>query len=151
MRVIVDTGEVFGTVEEVTLRITRLRDMNGIVWYVRNGEIVRIANLSQHRATAIVDVPVAYDEDVAHVTSVIEAAAAAMSEDEAWEGRLLATPTVAGIESITGQTMTLRVLAEASPGDKVAIQRELRQRIKTALDAAGVKAPPMNPFGGTRA
>ncbi|MEO6020431.1 MAG: mechanosensitive ion channel family protein [Knoellia sp.] len=145
---VIDTGEAIGTVEEVSLRVTRLRDPNGVTWYIRNGEIVRIGNLSQHRATAIIDVPVAYDENVARVTSVIEGAAAEMSEDKVWEGRLLATPTVAGIESITGATMTLRVLAEASPGDKVAIQRELRQRIKSALDAAGVKAPPMNPFAG---
>jgi small conductance mechanosensitive channel len=144
---VIDTGEAIGTVEEVTLRVTRLRDANGVTWYIRNGEIVRIGNLSQHRATAIVDVPVAYDEDVTRVTSVIEAAAEAMSGDPAWDGRLLATPTVAGIESILGQTMTIRVLAEAAPSEKVAIQRELRQRIKSALDAAGVKAPPLNPFG----
>jgi small-conductance mechanosensitive channel len=147
---VIDTGEAIGTVEEVSLRVTRLRDANGVTWYIRNGEIIRIGNLSQHRATAIIDVPVAYDEDVAHVTAVIREAAAAMAGDEAWDGRLLDTPTVAGIESIIGQTMTIRVLAETSPGDKVDIQRELRQRIKSALDAAGVKAPPMNPFGGPR-
>lgn len=144
---VIDTGEAIGTVEEVTLRVTRLRDADGVTWYIRNGEIVRIGNLSQHRATAIVDVPVAYDEDVVKVTSVIREAAAQMTGDKAWEGRLLDTPTVAGIESIVGQTMTLRVLAETSPGDKIDIQRELRQRIKAALDTAGVKAPPVNPFG----
>ncbi|MFC7487976.1 mechanosensitive ion channel family protein [Knoellia sp. CPCC 206453] len=147
---VIDTGEAIGTVEEVSLRVTRLRDANGVTWYIRNGEIVRIGNLSQHRATAIIDVPVSYDEDVAHVTAVIREAVAAMAGDEAWDGRLLDTPTVAGIESIVGQTMTLRVLAETSPGDKVDIQRELRQRIKSALDVAGVKAPPMNPFGAPR-
>lgn len=147
---VIDTGEAIGTVEEVSLRVTRLRDANGVTWYIRNGEIIRIGNLSQHRATAIIDVPVAYDEDVAHVTAVISEAAAAMAADTTWEGRLLDTPKVAGIESIVGQTMTLRVLAEASPGDKVDIQRELRQRIKSALDTAGVKAPPVNPFGGPR-
>lgn len=144
---VIDTGEAVGTVEEVSLRVTRLRDADGVTWYIRNGEVVRIGNLSQHRATAIVDVAVAYDEDVTHVTSVIREAAAAMAGDDAWDGRLLGTPTVAGIESMSGQTMTLRVLAEASPGDKVDVQRELRQRIKTALDAAGVKAPPINPYG----
>ncbi len=147
---VIDTGEAIGTVEEVSLRVTRLRDANGVTWYIRNGEIIRIGNLSQHRATAIVDVPVAYDEDVAHVTAVIREAAEAMAADKTWDGRLLDTPKVAGIESIVGQTMTLRILAEASPGDKVDIQRELRQRIKSALDVAGVKAPPMNPFGGPR-
>ena len=147
---VIDTGEAIGTVEEVSLRVTRLRDADGVTWYIRNGEIIRIGNLSQHRATAIIDVPVAYDEDVAHVTAVIREAAAAMAAEEAWDGRLLDAPRVAGIESITGQTMTLRVLAETSPGDKIDIQRELRQRIKSALDVAGVKAPPVNPFGGPR-
>ncbi|KGN40319.1 mechanosensitive ion channel family protein [Knoellia aerolata] len=145
---VIDTGEAIGTVEEVSLRVTRLRDADGVTWYIRNGEIIRIGNLSQHRATAIVDVPVAYDEDVARVSAVIHAAAEAMAGEDDWQGRLLDTPTVAGVESITGQTMTIRVLAQTSPGDKVDVQRALRQRIKSALDEAGVKAPPMGPFGG---
>lgn len=144
---VIDTGEAVGTVEEVTLRITRLRDANGVTWYIRNGEIIRIGNLSQHRATVVVDLPVAYDEDVATVTDVLGNAATEMAADPAWEGRLLDTPTVAGVESITGTTMTMRVLAEASPSDKFAVQRELRQRLKTALDRAGIKAPTINPFG----
>lgn len=144
---VVDTGEAVGTVEEVSLRVTRLRDADGVTWYVRNGEVLRIGNLSQHRATAIVDVPVAYDEDVARVTAVLREAGEAMDRDEAWDGRLLDAPTVAGVESITGQTMTIRVLAETSPGAKVEVQRELRQRLKSALDGAGVKAPPVGPFG----
>ncbi|MDT0215658.1 mechanosensitive ion channel family protein [Rothia sp. ARF10] len=144
---VVDTGEAVGTVEEVSLRVTRLRDADGVTWYVRNGEVLRIGNLSQHRATAIVDVPVAYDEDVARVTAVLREAGEAMDRDEAWDGKLLDAPTVAGVESITGQTMTIRVLAETSPGAKVEVQRELRQRLKSALDEAGVKAPPVGPFG----
>lgn len=145
---VIDTGEATGTVEEVTLRVTRLRDADGVTWYVRNGEIIRIGNLSQHRATAIVDVPVAYDEDVARVSDVIREATVTMADEEDWQGRLLEPPTVAGVESILGQTMTIRVLAQTSPGDKVDVQRALRQRIKSALDAAGVKAPPMGPLGG---
>ena len=144
---VIDTGEATGTVEEVSLRVTRLRDADGVTWYVRNGEVLRIGNLSQHRATAIVDVPVAYDEDVARVTEVLREAADRMAADTAWEGRLLDAPTVAGVESITGQTMTIRVLAETSPGAKAEVQRELRQRLKTAVDGAGIKAPPVGPFG----
>ncbi len=145
---VIDTGEATGTVEEVSLRVTRLRDADGVTWYIRNGEIVRIGNLSQHRATAIVDVPVAYDEDVTRVSGVIRVAAEAMAAEDDWQGRLLEPPTVAGVESITGHTMTIRVLAQTSPGDKVAVQRALRQHIKSALDEAGVKAPPMGAFGG---
>ncbi|MFW5471945.1 mechanosensitive ion channel family protein [Knoellia sp. CPCC 206450] len=144
---VVDTGEAIGTVEEVSLRVTRLRDADGVTWYVRNGEVLRIGNLSQHRATAIVDVPVAYDEDVARVTEVLREASERMMADAAWEGKLLDAPNVAGVESITGQTMTIRVLAETSPGAKVEVQRELRQRLKSALDEAEVKAPPVGPFG----
>ena len=144
---VIDTGEATGTVEEVSLRVTRLRDADGVTWYVRNGEVLRIGNLSQHRATAIVDVPVAYDEDVARVTEVLREAADRMAADTAWEGRLLDAPTVAGVESITGQTMTIRVLAETSPGAKAEVQRELRQRLKTAVDGAGITAPPVGPFG----
>ncbi|GAA4125580.1 mechanosensitive ion channel [Knoellia locipacati] len=144
---VIDTGEATGTVEEVSLRVTRLRDADGVTWYVRNGEVLRIGNLSQHRATAIVDVPVAYDEDVARVTGVLREAGERMAADPTWEGRLLDEPTVAGVESITGQTMTIRVLAETSPGAKVEVQRELRQRLKSAIDGAGIKAPPVGPFG----
>ena len=145
---VIDTGEATGTVEEVSLRVTRLRDADGVTWYIRNGEIVRIGNLSQHRATAIVDVPVAYDEDVARVSAVIHAAGEALAGEQEWQGRLLDVPTVAGVESITAQAMTIRVLAQTSPGDKIAVQRALRQRIKSALDAAGVKGPRVAPFGG---
>ena len=68
---VIDTGEAIGTVEEVTLRITRLRDANGVTWYVRNGEIIRIGNRSQGFATAIVDMPVSYAENVERVVGVI--------------------------------------------------------------------------------
>ncbi len=71
---VIDTGEAIGTVEDVTLRVTRLRDGNGVVWYVRNGEIVRIGNRSQGWSTAIVDVPVAYTEDIDRVQDIIRAA-----------------------------------------------------------------------------
>ena len=72
-----------------------------------------------------------------------------MADEQDWQGRLLEPPTVAGVESIIGQTMTIRVLAQTSPGDKLDVQRALRQRIKAALDEAGVKAPPMGPYGGS--
>ena len=75
---VIDTGEAIGTVEEVTLRITRLRDANGVTWYVRNGEIIRIGNRSQGYATAIVDMPVSYAESVERVVGVIRDTATAM-------------------------------------------------------------------------
>jgi small conductance mechanosensitive channel len=149
---VIDTGEAVGTVEAVSLRITRLRDAEGVVWYVRNGEVVRVANRSQGWSTAVVDVPVAYDENVERVLAVLRRATAGMEVEEGWEGRLLAAPEVVGVESISGTTMTMRVLARCAAGEQFAVQRELRERVKTALDAAGVKAPPVAPFpnGGPR-
>ena len=78
---VIDTGEAIGTVEEVTLRITRLRDANGVTWYVRNGEIIRIGNRSQGSATATVDMPVSYAENVDRVVGILRTAAAELGAD----------------------------------------------------------------------
>ena len=145
---VIDTGEAIGTVEEVTLRITRLRDANGVTWYVRNGEIIRIGNRSQGFATAIVDMPVSYAENVERVVGVIREAAAAMGEDPAWADKFVDAPQVLGVESIVGATMTIRTVAQCVAGENFAVQREMRERLKAALDTAGVKAPPLGTFGG---
>lgn len=145
---VIDTGEAIGTVEEVTLRITRLRDADGVTWYVRNGEVIRIGNKSQGFSTALVDMPVSYAENTERVLALIRAAAEAMGTDPEWEDRLVEPPQVLGVETISGATMTIRTIAHCTPGENFAVQRELRERIKDALDAAGVKAPPLGPFGG---
>jgi moderate conductance mechanosensitive channel len=145
---VIDTGEAIGTVEEVTLRITRLRDANGVTWYVRNGEIIRIGNRSQGFATAIIDMPVSYSESVERVVGVIREAATAMGADPAWADKFVEEPQVLGVESIVGMTMTIRTVAQCVPGEQFSVQREMRERLKAALDAAEVKAPPLGPFGG---
>ena len=145
---VVDTGEAIGTVEEVTLRITRLRDANGVTWYVRNGEIIRIGNRSQGYSTAIVDMPVSYAENVERVVAVLGEVAASMGADPEWADRLVEPPTVLGVESITGATMVIRTIAQCAPGEHLAVQRELRERLKEALDRAGVHAPPAGPVPG---
>ncbi len=145
---VIDTGEAIGTVEEVTLRITRLRDANGVTWYVRNGEIIRIGNRSQGSATATVDMPVSYAENVDRVVGILREAAAELGADPDFADKLIEPPTVLGVESIVGTTMTIRTLVECVPGEQFAVQRELRERLKTALDAAGVKGPPLGPYSG---
>jgi moderate conductance mechanosensitive channel len=146
---IIDTGEAIGTVEDVTLRVTRLRDGNGIVWYVRNGEIVRVGNRSQGWSTAIVDLPVAYTEDIERVQDVIRGALQSLDDDPDWHDRLVELPMVAGVEQITGTTITVRVIAKCLPNENLPVQREIRERVKAAFDAAGVKAPiTFPPYGG---
>jgi small conductance mechanosensitive channel len=142
---VVDTGEAVGTVEEVTLRITKLRDAGGVAWYVRNGEITRIANKSQGWSTAIVDLPVAYTENVERVTDIIGGVVDAMYDDPQWSDVMLEKPTVAGVEQITGTTLTIRVIAKTGPNQQWGLQRAIRERVKDAFDAAGVRAPVVFP------
>lgn len=143
---VIDTGEAVGTVEEVTLRITRLRDANGVVWYVRNGEIVRVANRSQGWSTSLVDIPVAYDSDIHTVTRVLDGVVDALEADPEWSDKLIERPDVAGVESVAGGTMTFRIIAKTAPNENFGVSRELRRRSVIALEDAGVKGPPAQPF-----
>ena len=144
---VIDTGEAIGTVEEVGLRVTRLRDASGVVWYIRNGEVVRIGNRSQGWSTATVDASVSYAENAERVIALIERVAEEFYADADWADRLLEKPDVVGVESIVGTTMTIRTFAKCAPNQHFAVQRELRERIKATLDEAGV-APPPQPIVG---
>src|SRR5689334_5541514 len=146
---VVDTGEAIGTVEDVTLRVTRLRDGNGVVWYIRNGEIVRIGNRSQGWSTAIVDTAVAYDEDIDRAITVMRDVVHQMDQDPAWQGRLLEEPTVVGVESIAAGAVTVRIIAKCAPNENFPVQREIRERVKVALDRAGIRGPQLAPYGGS--
>ena len=137
----VDVGPVVGTVEEVTLRITRLRDLSGVVWYVRNGEILRVANRSQGWTMASIDIPVAYDENLERVRSIIEAVAADMDDDPAYDDMLLGRPEWAGVEQVSGDAVFIRIVAKAAPEQQAPLARELRERVKLAFDRAGVRVP----------
>ena len=140
---LVDTGMgTTGTIEAVGLRVTRLRDGSGVVWYVRNGEILKVGNHSQGWSTAIVDMPVAYTEDIPRVQRLIGEVAAAMAEEDDWKPKILEPPTVAGVESVTGTSVTVRVVVKCAPNEHFGVQRELRERIKEAFDREGVRVPP---------
>lgn len=138
---VVDLGPVVGTVEEVSLRITRVRDMSGVVWYVRNGEVLRVANRSQGWTLAIVDVQVAYDENLDRVRDLVEAVADDMDQDPQYDDMLLDKPAFAGVENVSSESVTIRVTAKAAPEKQVATTRAIRERLKLTFDRAGVKMP----------
>ncbi|MEP7018958.1 MAG: mechanosensitive ion channel family protein [Actinomycetota bacterium] len=142
---VIDAGEAVGTVEDVTLRVTRLRDASGIVWYVRNGEIVRIGNRSQGWSTALVDIPVGYNESLDTVLPLIRKVVHDLDESEDWKTRLLEEPVVAGVESMTGGVVTVRVIAKCAPNESFPVSREIRARVKAAFDQAGILAPQIAP------
>ncbi|WP_131103893.1 mechanosensitive ion channel family protein [Ornithinimicrobium sufpigmenti] len=146
---VIDTGEAIGTVEEVTLRVTRLRDATGVVWFIRNGEIVRIGNRSQGWAQASIDISVAYDESPQRVIDLLQDVVSDVYENPELAEKLLERPTVAGVESVTGGTMTIRIFAKCRPGEQFAIPRVIRERAKAAFDAAGVRGPAFR-FGDTQ-
>lgn len=138
---VIDVGEATGTVEEISLRVTRLRDANGVVWYVRNGEIIRVANRSQGWSTAMVDVPIAASENVERALDVLRGTLAEMDRDERWSPVLLEKPRVLGVETVAGGAVTLRVLAKCKAEQHFAVQREIRERAIVAFHEAGIKAP----------
>jgi small conductance mechanosensitive channel len=141
---LVDTGELRGTVEDVGLRVTRLRDPTGTIWYVRNGEILRLGNQSQGWSTAIVDVPVAVDESPAKVIAILEEVAASAEAADELSGELLERPNVVGVNAVTATTMTIRMLAKTLPNQHWAIQRWLLEHSVSALAKAGVRSPVPN-------
>lgn len=137
----IDTGEAQGTVEEVTLRVTRLRALDGVIWYVRNGEIIRVANQSQGWSTAMVDIPVAPDADSVRALNILRQAMKDLVAERTLAAQLLDEPTVLGVESLSGTAMTLRVMAKCRPNEHWGVQREIRDYGKRALVAAGIKGP----------
>jgi small conductance mechanosensitive channel len=137
---VINVGEATGTVEEIALRVTRLRDASGVVWHIRNGQIARVGNLSQGWDRAVVDLPIAYDEDVTRARDVMEDVADAFYQDETWRPKMLdERPQVTGIEVLDGESVVMRLQVKTVPQGGLAVSRELRMRLKAAFDAAGIK------------
>ena len=138
---VVDLGEATGTVEAVSLRVTRLRDVNGTVWYVRNGEILRVGNMSQNWARTVLDITVAYGEDLAKVRRVLQDVAHDLWNDEEFKGLIIEEPEVWGVEALAPDGVTVRVTLKTAPLEQWAVAREMRQRIKARFDHEGIEIP----------
>ena len=138
---VVDLGEAVGTVERITLRATVLRSLNGTVWHVPNGEVRRVGNLSQLWSVAVVDVDVAYDTDIAAARAALERAAREVCERTDFLESVLDQPTVLGVESLGADGITLRVTVKVDPGDQWAIQRAIREHVKSVFDGVGIEIP----------
>lgn len=136
---VVDLGVASGTVEQVTLRSTRIRDQFGVVWYMPNGEIVRAGNKSQQWGRALLDIGVALDTDLDYAQKVIKKTADKLAKDRATE--VLGEPEVLGIEEIAVDRILIRVIIKTIPAAQWSIARELRLRIKAAFDKAGIVLP----------
>jgi small conductance mechanosensitive channel len=137
----VDLGEATGTVEAVSLRVTRLRDVNGTVWYVRNGEILRVGNQSQNWARTVLDVTVSYDADLDKVQRVLQEVATTTYENEQFHDVIIEAPEVWGVERFDKDGVVVRVVLKTAPAQQWLVARAMRQRIKAEFDRAGIKMP----------
>lgn len=137
----IDLGEASGEVESVSLRITRLRDTDGTVWYVRNGEVLRVGNQSQGWARSVLDVTVTYDSDLERVQRVLGEVAHEMFEDQEFRGIILEEPEVWGVNDFAKDGVVVRVVLKTAPLQQWATTRALRGRIKDRFDAEGITIP----------
>lgn len=138
---VVDVGEAFGVIEEIHFRTTRIRDLNGMLWYVRNGEITRTANASQGWGRAVLDIEVAYETDLRRAGEVIKRVA-----DEAWRdpelgANILEEPEIWGIQDLGSDGIAIRLVVKTKPATQWGLGRELRLRVKEAFDGEGIEIP----------
>ena len=130
-----------GQVEEVTLRTTVLRGIDGTVWHVPNGEVQRVGNKSQLWSVAVVDIDVAYDSDISQTRELMLAAASEVCSSVEWADEVLAEPIVLGVEALGADGITMRMIVTTAPGSQWALERRLRESLKDAFDRAGVEIP----------
>ncbi len=138
---VVDLGEATGMVEAVGIRITQVRDVNGTLWSVRNGEILRIGNMSQGWARVILDLAVPYETDIELVQNTILDTATELAQDPKWRSNIIERPESWGLESIVDSALVIRLVMKTRAAAKDDVARELRARLKRALDELGVTLP----------
>ncbi|MGF3055341.1 mechanosensitive ion channel family protein [Microbacterium sp. YY-01] len=153
---VVDLGLASGVVEYVSVRITQVRDANGTLWYVRNGEVLRIGNMSQGWARVITDVGVAPDAPLHEVEEAMLHAATSIAHDPRWRTRIVDMPELWGLESIDGETINVRIVIKTRANARDDVAQELRLRLKNEIEQLGLDAPrltavfPTGPEGSRR-
>ena len=141
---VVDLGLATGVVEYVSVRVTHVRDVNGTLWYVRNGEITRIGNMSQGWSRVIIDLAVPADADLDAVEDAMLDAARGLAKDPKWRTRVIEQPEIWGLESVSGDALVIRLVIKTRSNAKDDVARELRVRLKRAMDAMDVRLPQLN-------
>jgi len=138
---VIQIAGIGGKVEDITLRKTVLRDIDGAVHHIPNGEIKVASNKSQEFSRVHLKIGVAYKEDIDHVSQVLNKIGKEMAEDSKWKASILKTPEVIGIDEFADSAIIIKVLGETMPLKQWEIGRELRRRIKIAFDKEGIEIP----------
>lgn len=135
----VQIGSVSGQVERIGLRITEVRDLNGTLWFIRNGEVNQVGNFSQHWANAVLDVSFGERVAIAKGEELLRAVAEELRSDSQWQPKILSPLEVLGVQSISGSQFTLRVVLRTAPSQQWAVTRELRKRLSGAAKKAKIE------------
>lgn len=135
----VDLGPADGEVEKVGLRVTEIRDVQGTLWFVRNGEIMRVGNFTQDWARALLDLPFSFENDVDKVNNIITEVAAGIAKDPDFSDQILGEPEVWGVNYLSGEHFVIRVALMTKPSKQWAITRELRKRLKLEFEKHGIE------------
>ena len=135
----VDLGEATGVVEAVGLRVTTVRDGRGVLWYIRNGEIVRVGNRSQGWALVVIDLPIGF-AGTEEAMAVLRTAAASVAVDPELTQAIVEPPEVLGVEQVTVEGTVIRTVVKTTAEGQFAVGRELRLRLAEALENSGITA-----------
>ena len=138
---VIEAAGKSGVVEKITLRVVVLRDLDGTLHTIPNGEIKSVSNKTRGWSRAVVDVAIAYGEDVDRAIRVIRDEAERLAHDEELAALLDGVPEVWGVESVNDTATVIRMVARTQPGSHWGVQREFRRRIKNRLDAEGIRTP----------
>ena len=138
---VIRAAGVSGQVEDMNLRITVLRDMEGVAHFIPNGEIKVVSNLAKEWSRAVVNVGVAYKEDLDRVVSILNRVGQELSQDAVFGLGILEPPQVLGVENFGDSQVTLRIVTKTRPLKQWETARELRKRIKGAFDREGIEMP----------
>lgn len=138
---VITLKDTTGTVEDVSLRVTRFRATDGTVWFIPNGEIRGVGNASMEWSRAMIDVLVSYDNDVGAVGRYVTEVTEEFASDPAWDDIVLEAPEVWGVQAMSADGLTVRVVVKTAPGEQYAVARDLRGRISERLRREGVRGP----------
>lgn len=138
---IIDVGAASGVVEAISLRTTQLRDVNGTIWYVPNGEILRVGNKSQQWARAVMDIQVAYDTDISLASRVIKEVADEVWHEHLEKATIIEEPEIWGVEMFGDSAIAIRLVVKTEPGEQFATGRVIRGRLVEAFEREGIEIP----------
>jgi small-conductance mechanosensitive channel len=138
---VVEAGGKSGVVERMTLRVVMLRDVEGTLHVVPNGEIKTVSNKTRGWSRAVVDVAIPYSEDVDRAIEIVQDEASNLARDEDWAPLLDGAPEVWGVEALTDNAAIVRMVARTQPGSNAGVAREFRRRIRKRLEEEGIGAP----------